>query len=320
MYNLLMAGVPGYWDERDTDDTEWQRFLEHTQDAIRTKFLPATDESIRELMGFPTLFAYEFHLQPARRAREEPAFAKVGRLLEVRRRQAEIQFRYEFTSEIDPIPMESIVELAWELDINVKGNENYRSHWAIKDVDLMAVFKRHGLITETFPVAPDIAAQLRDLAAQTPNAAQSSPKVFIVHGRDDGIKNEVARWVSKIGMEEVILHEQPNIGRAMITKFQDESAHADFAIVIMTPDDVGGLAGDAQSKRARQNVIFELGYFIGKLGSRRVAALIVGPDIEKPSDYDGVAYIGYDQRGAWKLDLAREFIALGIPFDLARSF
>ena len=93
-----------------------------------------------------------------------------------------------------------------------------------------------------------------------------------------------------------------------------------FAIVIMTPDDVGGLAGEGQSYRARQNVIFEMGFFIGQLGLERVAALIVGPDIEKPSDYDGVVYIAYDQRGGWKLDLAREFSALRIPFDPSKTY
>ena len=136
-----------------------------------------------------------------------------------------------------------------------------------------------------------------------------------MHGRDDGLKNEVGRWLGRIGFDDVILHEQANVGRTLITKFEEVAKDAVYAVVLMTPDDVGGLPGEDQRYRARQNVIFELGYFIGKLGGHRVAAIIVG-DIEKPSDYQGVVYIPYDKAGGWKVQLAREFKALKLPFDL----
>lgn len=320
MYNLLMVGSAGYWEERTTADYEWSRFLEHTQEALRSRFLPATDETVAELMQLPALFAYEFSTNAAIRLREGGSMARLGTLAEIRRRHGEIQFRYEFSPDVDPIPMERIAELAWDLDINVKGNENYRTHWAVKDVDLFAVLRRSGIITQTHPVAPDIARQLKELTAEPPTGAAVRPKVFIVHGRDAGIKNEVARWISRIGLEDVILHEQPNGGRTLISKFREIAEGAVFAIVIMTPDDVGGLAGGSQARRARQNVIFELGYFLGKLGPQRVVALVVGDGIEKPSDYDGVVYISYDERGAWKLDLAREFSSLGIPFAVDRTW
>lgn len=86
----------------------------------------------------------------------------------------------------------------------------------------------------------------------------------------------------------------------------------------MTPDDEGGLSGtDNRRPRARQNVVFELGFFIGKLGPARVAALLKG---EKPSDFDGIAYIGLDPNSRWKTDLARELHHALVPFDPANAF
>ena len=133
----------------------------------------------------------------------------------------------------------------------------------------------------------------------------SPAKVFIVHGRDNGAKHEVARFLERLGIEPVILHERPNKGRTLISKFQEESADIRFAVVLMTPDDVGGVVGGTQQPRARQNVIFELGFFLGQLGADRVCALFSG-NIERPSDFEGVVYVEYGTNTAWKTDLARE--------------
>ncbi|WP_431204735.1 TIR domain-containing protein [Bradyrhizobium betae] len=120
--------------------------------------------------------------------------------------------------------------------------------------------------------------------------------------------------VQSLGLEAFILHEAASRGRTIITKFQEEAKDVSFAIVLMTPDDEGGPNGGPSRPRPRQNVVFELGFFIGKLGAGRVVALVSG-DVEKPSDYDGVVYISYDARGAWKQDLAKELKAASIEFD-----
>jgi predicted nucleotide-binding protein len=156
----------------------------------------------------------------------------------------------------------------------------------------------------------------QDVMRDAPVTSMTSRKVFIVHGHDNDAKNEVARFLSKIGLEEVILHERPNSGRHLLTKFEQESEGAGFAVILMTPDDEVPLGGSATRRRARQNVVFELGFFIGKLGAARVAALVKG-DVEKPSDFDGVGYIEFDAKGAWKAHLAREFQAARVPFDPA---
>jgi predicted nucleotide-binding protein len=135
-------------------------------------------------------------------------------------------------------------------------------------------------------------------------------KVFIVHGHEDGTKEMVARFISKLDLEPVILHEQASKGRTVIEKFEDHGDPAEiaFAVVLLTPDDRGGTSTtpyDDQRPRARQNVVLELGWFLGKLGRDRVCALHKG-DVEMPSDFAGVIYVALDPGGAWRFQLAKE--------------
>ena len=112
-------------------------------------------------------------------------------------------------------------------------------------------------------------------------------EVFIVHGRDNEAKQTVARFVEQFGIEATILHEKPSGGLTIIEKIEKYSDNAGFAIVLITPDDVGALkdkADDESNPRARQNVIFELGYFMGKLGRDRVCPLFKG-EVEKTLRY-----------------------------------
>lgn len=143
-----------------------------------------------------------------------------------------------------------------------------------------------------------------------------SNRIFVVHGRNNELKETTARFLEKLDLVPVILHEQTNKGKTIIEKFEEYS-DVGFAVVLMTPDDVGRLADEDKSLkfRARQNVVFELGYFIGKLGRMNVAAIVKG-DIEIPTDINGVVYIGVDNSEAWKLLLAKEIKAAGFNIDL----
>ena len=144
--------------------------------------------------------------------------------------------------------------------------------------------------------------------------------VFIVHGRDEAAKQQVARFLETLDLTPVILREQPNIGRTLIEKFEAHSEVA-YAVVLLTPDDEGREAStttDEQAElapRARQNVIFELGYFMGNIGRQRVCALY-REGIELPSDYEGIVYVPYDQAEGWKLELAKELSAAGLDVDM----
>lgn len=140
-----------------------------------------------------------------------------------------------------------------------------------------------------------------------------SRKVFIVHGRDDGPREAVARFLEKLGFNPIILNEQANQGRTVIEKVEAYS-DVDFAVVLLTPDDEGNLVGEPPQRRARQNVILELGYFIGKLTRKHVCTLVSG-DIETPSDWRGVVDERFDGAGAWRQVLARELEAAGHEVD-----
>lgn len=145
-------------------------------------------------------------------------------------------------------------------------------------------------------------------------------KIFIVHGHDSEAKITVARTLEKLGLEAVILHEQADQGKTIIEKLETFTTEAAYAIVLYTGCDLGRDKEKdeaANRYRARQNVVFEHGLFIGSLGRNRVCALVKG-DIEKPGDLDGVVYISMDDAGAWKMQLCKNLKAAGIDADANR--
>lgn len=142
--------------------------------------------------------------------------------------------------------------------------------------------------------------------------AAHSDRVFLVHGHDEGARESVARFLEKLGLEPVILHEQANRGRTVIEKIE---GHRDvgFAVVLLTPDDEGCVKGGQLEPRARQNVLLELGYFLGYLGRDRVCALNRG-QVEIPSDFAGVVWTSMNDEG-WKQALSRELQDAGYEID-----
>ncbi len=144
-------------------------------------------------------------------------------------------------------------------------------------------------------------------------------RVFLIHGRDEGAKEKTARFLEKVGLKPIILHEQPNEGLTIMEKIENYSNVA-YAVALLTADDVGGIGSDKQNLRARgrQNVVFELGFFMGKLKRDRVCALCE-EDIEKPSDIDGLVYISLDKNEAWKTRLAKELKTAGFDIDLNKA-
>ena len=154
------------------------------------------------------------------------------------------------------------------------------------------------------------------LTSDKPSKTMDKSKVFIVHGHDGEAKQAVARFVEKIGFEAIILHEQASSGKTIIEKIEANS-NVGFAIVLYTPCDLGASKEkpDQQKPRARQNVIFEHGYLIGKIGRKNVCALVKG-DIEKPNDISGVVYIKIDEGDGWKYTVAKEMKTCGYDIDL----
>jgi predicted nucleotide-binding protein len=160
-------------------------------------------------------------------------------------------------------------------------------------------------------------------SSETPAAGSLLPasrKVFVVHGHDEAALQAVARFLEKIGLEVIVLREEPDQGRTIIEKFEDCADEVGFAVVLLTPDDIGGAAAaQANAVRARQNVIFELGYFVSKLGRGRACLLRKG-DVEIPSDLYGVIYTEMDDKEGWKLRLVKELKAAKLDFDANRMW
>lgn len=154
-------------------------------------------------------------------------------------------------------------------------------------------------------------------AASTPAptpARSKNPVVFIVHGHDTGFREKVARWLEKEGpneLEVVILDEQPDKGRTVLEKLEDHASESLYAVVLFTGDDVGAVKSSTDMKpRARQNVVFEFGWFCGLIGRENVG-VIHAPDVELPSDLSGLVYIPQSE---WEKKLRRELTASGLEF------
>ncbi|KAF5437722.1 putative nucleotide-binding protein containing TIR -like domain [Candidatus Methanophagaceae archaeon] len=126
----------------------------------------------------------------------------------------------------------------------------------------------------------------------------------------------VARFIEHLKLNPIILHEKASKGSTIIEKLETH-ANVAFAIILLTPDDVGSIAIGQNNllPRARQNVVLELGYFMGRLGRMRTCALVV-EGVELPTDYSGVVYIQIDEKDAWKFELARELRAVGLSIDM----
>lgn len=187
-----------------------------------------------------------------------------------------------------------------------KDLQEFQDHLSDKLHTLTSIRERLQLI----PVVAELAQTRKPMERRT----TGNRRVFIVHGHDGEARESLARVVERLGLEGVILHEQAGRSRTIIEKLEDHS-DVDFAVILLTPDDVGAAKTDEAKlrPRARQNVILELGYFVGKLGRDRVCALRAD-GVELPSDVLGVQYI--ELRTGWELELGRELRAAGLDIDM----
>lgn len=174
---------------------------------------------------------------------------------------------------------------------------------------LESIIERLELIPES------VSANTVSALTEQPSINIDSSKIFIVHGHDDAAKLEVARFIEKIGFDPIILHEQASGSKTIIEKIE---AYSDvgFSVVIYTPCDVGKKDSESSQLkgRARQNVVFEHGFLIGKLGRSKVCSLVKG-DVETPNDISGIVYTSMDSDN-WQVELAKELKAANYPVDM----
>jgi predicted nucleotide-binding protein len=143
--------------------------------------------------------------------------------------------------------------------------------------------------------------------------------VLLIHGRDEGMKESISEFLEKLKLHTIVLHEQPDGGKSMMEK-SGESPDIHFAIILLTPDDIASPRNKPKERQTRvsQNVIFEFGYFLSRLGHGRVCA-VYKEGVEIPSDYPGVVTIPMDSRGGWRLLVAKEIKQAGMEIDLNKA-
>jgi predicted nucleotide-binding protein len=176
---------------------------------------------------------------------------------------------------------------------------------------LSYINERLGLI----PLAPGVGPAQPAPKGETTGMAGG--EVFVVHGRDEVVCEAVARFISRLGLTPVIFHEEASQGRTLVEKLEHHG-NVGYAVVLLTPDDVGGSCSKELQFRAQQDVVLELGYFIGRLGRDHVCAVHRG-ELELPSDYMGAIYIPFDGSGDWRLTLAKELKAAGFSVDMNKA-
>lgn len=229
----------------------------------------------------------------------------LGKINRVRLRSTELLIDFERITNIPDFAKGSIQSISKTLDIH--DFEFHRTHWAIKDEDLYSELRTNELIAASLvlpPVAGEISNEPLNLIPSSPTEFNDQ-QIFIVHGHDDFAKNDVREFVNEIGKVPIILHMQASAGMTIIEKI-DHYSNVGFAVVLYTECDIGAKRDSLVfNRRARQNVVFEHGYLIGKIGRARVIALVKG-DVETPNDISGVVYIEMKSDNLWKEQLSNE--------------
>lgn len=301
MLNLLVKYGVDAWQSSPIELERGRVATEYTTDEISERYKSLDVAAVEEFKSFPALFVVE----------NEEVASRVGYVTDVKVRPTGVAIWFEFDSAIPPLPPETVEAL--RVDLGLGRWELSRTHWAVKDEDLFAILQKNRLISDEQLAASKYGRLQRQQAANRPpdkGAYFNNSQIFIVHGHEEPAKLDMAKFVRELGLEPIILHLQASGGRTIIEKIE-EYTNVGFGIVLYTPCDFGAKRDSLQLKRrARQNVVFEHGYLIAKLGRNRVAAMVKG-DVETPNDISGVVYINYDDEERWKTELVTELRGAG---------
>ncbi len=219
------------------------------------------------------------------------------------------------------IPINKVKQL--KIKESTITSDEYRSYLEIDDPNPFGLYQNRDILYDENKFTKDITEELIDeiegelqeqnistISIPTTEQVLDKSKVFIVHGHDDAVKLEVAEFIKTLDLNPIILHQQANNGKTIIEKIEEHS-DVGFGIVLYTPCDVGSTKDNKKElkARARQNVVFEHGFLIGKIGRANVCALVSSPQIELPNDISGMVYT--QMSGNWKIELAKELKGSG---------
>lgn len=302
MFHLIVGYAEDSWGS-SPGTMSTQRFLEYTDDDIASRYSSLDQKLLDELLEYPVIFMCE--------GESSPSF--IGTLTHLEESGGSLVFEFERIQGIPDIPTGLLDE--YERSLGIHSFEFHRTHWAIKEPSLPDVLTEAGFfnpeLTEVMNAALGNALpEPSPVTSSSSSSPYNEEQVFIVHGHDEIAKIEARDYVRTHGKEPIILHMQASGGRTIIEKI-DHYSNVGFALVLYTECDVGAKRDTlVYKRRARQNVVFEHGYLIGKIGRPRVVALVKG-DVETPNDISGVVYIPMDAEGAWKSEVDREMRSCG---------
>lgn len=297
MFNLLISYDPDNWKSSPYKCDRSRAVVEYTADEISERYKFFDESAIEELKSFPTLFVTE----------NEATESKIGYITDIKLRNKSVVIDYQFDPILPALPIGAIEAIREDIDLG--SRELSRTHWAVKDEPIFDILIRHGYLNQQ---QVEASQQIRVPAPSVEEADGdfNNSQVFIVHGHDEIAKLDVSNFVYNLDLQPIILHQQASSGMTIIEKIEHYS-NVGFGIVLYTPCDVGSKVGELTGGyRARQNVVFEHGYLIGKLGRPRVAAIVKG-DVETPNDISGVAYVTMDTANNWQKELKIEMQSAG---------
>jgi predicted nucleotide-binding protein len=307
MYNLLIDFDPDSWLSSPREFDKSRIAVEYTEEEISERYKELDNNAISELKLLPTLFVTE----------NETRESRIGRITDVELMGERVLIYFDLENNLPPLRIGTLEELRPYLGFGKL--ELSRTHWAIKSIDLLNVLVYRKYITtedalgfhahiatrnmEQSPARPEI-------ASDTAISGGKKKEVFIVHGHDGVAEFQMEQYIQSLGMTPIILHKQASGGKTIIEKIE-EYTNVSFGVVLYTPCDIGAKRDTLIfSRRARQNVVFEHGYLLGKLGRNKVAALLKG-EVEPPNDISGIVYIPFDDHDKWKSDLLGEMRKAG---------
>ena len=276
--------------------------VEYTAPEIIERYKDLNQKNIDELKKFPCLFVVE----------AEPVPSLIGYITDIRLRAKECVIEFRIDNSFPPLPPGAINSIRTDIDLGEW--ELSRTHWAVKDEPLFEILLENKFITKE-NINSSYFFRVYDsfddpLANKNEISRYNHKQVFIVHGHDEITRLQVEDFLRSLNIEPIVLSQQPSSGKTIIEKIEHYS-NVGFGVVLYTECDVGAKKGSLVYKyRARQNVIFEHGFLIGKLTRNRVAALVKG-NIETPNDISGVVYINIDESERWKNELTQEMRAVG---------
>jgi len=142
-------------------------------------------------------------------------------------------------------------------------------------------------------------------------------EVLVVHGRDEHLLAVTVGFLEKLRLKPVLLSGNSDQEMTALERLGTGNNPFKFAIVLLTPDDVGfDLMKPKELKtRSRQDVVFLLGFLVGKLGPNKVFA-IHKKDVQLPGKCPGVVFELYDEKAAWLSKAAQKMRASGVALDL----